>query len=195
MSKASAIILAILVTLLAWLFCSVTFITRDSPSYLGALIFILALGIGVGSYFLFDFLQKRSFANQEKTAHEILDPVLPPGETLLAYVHGFTGPGRTGMILLFGILGDALFNAGRRKWYYVGITKQYLVLVQVNGKKPAGVQQVVRRNEVGHFAFEASGFKEPRLALQFTVEPVELLVEGNMVKRAKEMDALWHSAA
>ena len=84
MSKAGAIILAVLVTLLAWLFCSVTFITRDSPSYLGVLIFIPALGIGVGSYFLFDFLQKRSFTSQVKTAHGILDPVLPPGETLLS---------------------------------------------------------------------------------------------------------------
>jgi hypothetical protein len=195
MSKATNIILAIVVFLLAWLLCTLTVSGPDTSSYAWAIGLVIALVLGVGAYYLFDALQKYSFAQQEKTAKEIFAPVLPAGEMLLAFVKGYTGPGRTGMVLLFGALGDALINAPRRKWYYAGVTKQYLVLVQVNGKKPTGVQQVLRRSEVGQLVFESGAFKEPKLILQFAAERMELRIDANMIKRAKEIDATWRNVA
>ena len=195
MSKAGNITLAIIVFLLAWLLCTVTFMGTDASSYAWAIGLIIALVIGVGSYYFFGVLQKRTFAQEEKTAKEIFTPVLPAGERLLAFAQCYTGPGRTGMVLLFGALGDAIINAPRRKWYYLGITQQYLILVQVNGRKPTGVQQVLRRGEVGQLEFETGAFKEPKLILQFTAERMELRVEGNMIKRAKAVDVAWRGAA
>jgi hypothetical protein len=98
------------------------------------------------------------------------------------------------MILLFGALGDALINAPRRKYYYLGITAQNLILVQFKGKKPTDVHQVLRRGEVS-LSYEAGAFKEPKLVLTFAAEQMELRVLGNMVKRAKELAAAWNGAA
>lgn len=155
---------------------------------------VIALGLAGGAYLFFEWLRKYTLAQQEKTANSIFAPVLPLGETLLAFTQGYTGPGRTGMVLLFGALGDAIINAPRRKWYYVGVTRQSLLLVQVKGKKPTGVQQVLPRREVSHLSFESGVLKEPKLILQFAVESIELRVNSSMVKRAKEVDAAWRSA-
>ena len=194
MSKTGNIILAVLVFLFAFVFCSLPFIGSDSSSSFGWVIgFIIALAVAVGAYFLFGAMQKRGLEQQQKIANQVIGPVLPSGESLLTFVHGYTGPGRTGMILLFGALGDAIINAPRRKWYYLGITKQYLVLVQVNGKKPTGVKQVLRRGEV-QLSFDSGALKEPRLVLQFAAELMELRVEAGMVKQAKEAGAIWSNS-
>ena len=185
MTRTGNIVLAGIVFLLAWLFCSLTFSNSDSGWIIGL---VLALVIAVGAYFLFGALQKRAMAQQEKTANEVLGPALPAGESLRSFILGYTGPGRTGMILLLGALGDALINGPRRKWYYVGITKQTLVLVQVNGKKPTGVTQMLHKGEV-QMTFD--GGLEPRLVLQFAAERMELRVEAGMVTRAKEISAAW----
>ncbi len=195
MSKATSVILAIFVFVLAWFFCALPFASPDSPSYGWIIALVAALALGVGSFFLFDFLQKRAVAQQEKNAQEVLGPVLPAGETLLAFVHGYTGPGRTGMVLLFGALGDAVINGPRRKWYYVGVTRQHLALVQVNGKKPTGVQQVLQKGDVAQLAFETGGFKEPKLIVQFAADRMELRLDANMFKRAKEAETAWRNPA
>jgi hypothetical protein len=190
MSKTSNIILAVLVFFFAFVFCSLPF-TSGSDSSSGWVIgFIIALALAVGSYFLFGAMQKRSLEQQKKIANEVLGPVLPSGESLLTFVKGYTGPGRTGMVLLLGALGDAIINGPRRKWYYLGITRQYLVLAQVNGKKPTGVKQILRRGEV-QLSFDSGAFKEPRLVLQFAAERMELRVESGMVKQAQEASAIW----
>jgi hypothetical protein len=191
MSKTGNIILAVLVFFFAWVFCSLPFTSSDSSSSLNWVIgFIIALVVAVGSYFLFGAMQKRALEQQQKIANGVLGPVLPSGESLLTFVQGYTGPGRTGMVLLFGALGDAIINGPRRKWYYLGITRQYLLLVQVNGKKPTGVKQVLRRGEV-QLSFDSGALKEPRLVLQFAAERMELRVEAGMVKQAKEASAIW----
>jgi hypothetical protein len=195
MSKVSSIILAIFVFIFAWVLCAVPFSGSDSASYGWIIALIIALALGVGSYFVFEALQKRALAQQEKTAQEIIAPLLPAGETLLAFAQGYIGPGRTGMVIMFGVLGDALINAPRRKWYYVGISRQTLALVQVNGKRPTGVQQVLRRSDVRQLTFDSGAFKEPKLLLQFAAENMELRLDGSMIKRAKALDAAWRSAA
>ncbi len=195
MSKSTNVLLAILVFIFAAVFCVLPFAGSGSSSYTWVIGLILALAIAVGSYFLFAAIQKRNLANQEKTANAVLSPALPPGEQLLAYVQCYTGPGRTGMTLLFGALGDAAINASRRKWYYLGLTHQFLILVQVNGKKPTGVQQVLRRGEVRQLFLDSGAFKEPKLNLQLAVESMELRIDAGMIKRAKELDAAWHNVA
>ncbi|MGC1377824.1 MAG: hypothetical protein WA821_16445 [Anaerolineales bacterium] len=191
MSKTGNILLAVLVFFFAFIFCGLPFTSgSDSSSFGWVIALVIALALAVGSYFLFGALQKRNLVQQQKIADQVLGPVLPSGESLLAFVHGYTGPGRTGMILLFGALGDALINGPRRKWYYLGITRQSLLLVQVNGKKPTGVKQVLRRGEV-QLAFESGALKEPRLTLQFAAERMELRVEAGMVTKAKEVAAAW----
>jgi hypothetical protein len=97
------------------------------------------------------------------------------------------------MTVAFGALADAMINAPRRKYYYLGLTRQYVVLVQVNGRKPTGVQQVLRRGEVSSLQLETGAFKEPKLVLRFAAEQLELRLDYNWIKRAKEVNALWNN--
>lgn len=195
MSKASNVALAALVFFLVLLPSVAMLSGSNSPSYGWVIGLVFALAIGAGSYFLFDRLLRRADARQDETARQLFAPVLPPGETLLGFVQGYTGPGHAGMVLLFGAVGDAIVNSPRRRWYYVGLTRQYLILLQVNGRRPTGVQQVLRRSEVRQLGFESGAFKEPKVILQFPAETMELRLEANMTSRAKEMDAIWRSAA
>jgi hypothetical protein len=192
-SKATNIGIAFIVFMFSWIICVVIISASNPGQYSWLIALFTALVLGVVFYFVSDGVQKRSLAQQEKGAQKILAPALPAGETLLAFMKGYTGPGRTGMTLMFGALGDALVNAGRRKWYYVGLTRQYLALVEVKGKKPTGVQQVVRRGEISQLEWQKGAFKEPKLVIQFIADRMELRVDYNMLNRAKEIDRLWHN--
>ena len=192
MNKGGKFVLALFFFFLTLVCVAAVFMDNSSPAMSWGIGFAAALVVGVGAYFLFGWLQKKTNQQQEKIVQTILVPLLPAGETIQAFVQGFTGPGRTGTTLLVGALGDAIINSSRRKYYYIAITRQYVVMVQVNGKKPTGVNQVLRRGEILSMQFERPALKEPRLVLQFAAERMELLLDGGMIERAKQMAAAWN---
>jgi len=194
MSRVTRIALALLVFFFAWFFCSVPFSGgEDTLSQLAPWIgLVIALALAVGSYFGFDALNRWSSARQEAKARSLLAPLAPPGETIQAFTFGYVGPGRTGAILLFGALGDAVINARRRKWYYIGLTERHLLLIQVSNNKPTGVQQVLARNDVRGLEFQSGAFKEPKLMIRLPVEEMQIRVEQYGWRgRAKTLDVLW----
>ncbi len=193
MSTTRNVILSIIFFILFVFLCGVIFNAQESTTLGWVIAIVLSLAGAVGLYFLFGILQKRSLANQQKNAMAALQPFLPAGETLQMFVRGYVGPGQTGMILLFGALGDAIINAPRRQWYYVGLTQRYLVIAQVKGQKPTGVKQVLLRNEVKDLRYDTGALKEPRLVIEFAAEKMELrMMDYGMLKSAKAMDDTWH---
>jgi hypothetical protein len=192
-NKITNSLFAFWVFMMAWFICAGVLSSTSAKPYAWVIGAFFALVVAVGTYFLCDMLQENGLNRQEKMAQKILQPVLPLGETLQAFVRGYTGPGRTGMIMIFGALGDSLINAPRRKWYYLGLTQQYLALVQVNGKKPTGVQQVLRRGEVRNLTWAGGALKNPKLILQLAADRMEFLVDYDMGNRAKLIDKAWHN--
>ncbi len=195
MSKARNIILALFVFFLTLLCVVLPFMQSETQTLGWVIALVVAAGVGVGSYFFLVWVQKRAAVQQDKIARNLLAPALPPGEEILLFVQGYTGPGRTGMTFAFGALGDALINTPRRKFYYLGLTRQSLVLVQVKGVKPTGVSQVLRRGEVTSLEFDSGAFKEPKLVLQIAGERMELRLDYNWIKHAKEVNAAWNNLA
>jgi hypothetical protein len=193
MSKAGRVLLAILVLIFGFFCAWLPFAnSTDTMATVGPILaLIVAVALAVGTYFLVDWLARKSSARQEKQALAVLSPAIPAGEALQMVTYGYVGPGRTGAVLLFGALGDAMINASRRKWYYVGLTYRHLILVQAKNKKSTGVQQVLSRSDVQQVEY-ARGALEPRLIIDLPAEKMELKIEGyGWQERAKAMDSMW----
>ena len=196
MSKGERIFVVVLIVFLGGPFLATTVGGRNTSLLDWVIGFAVAVVAGAGAYYLLGQQQARASARQEQLAHEILGSALPSGEALRAFAHGYTGPSRTGIILLFGVLADMIVNAARRQWYYVVLTTHYLALVQVDGKdkRPTGIHQVLRRDEVKGVDFKAGTLEEPKLVLQLAAERLELRLGSDMVGRAKELAAAWNGA-
>jgi hypothetical protein len=152
---------------------------------------VIAVALAVVTYLLADRLGRWTGARQEKKAVSTLSPAVPAGEPLQMVTYGYVGPGRSGAIFLFGALGDAIINAPRRKWYYVGLTDRHLILLQVKNEKPTGVQQVLARSDVQQLEY-AGGVFGPRLVVTLAAEKMELKVESyTWQERAKVLDKIW----
>ena len=195
MTTVSRIIVAIFVLVLAWLFCSLPFLGQEGVmGTLGLFIgFVIAAAIAVGSFFGLGWLEQWTTQRQEKQGNTILGPHVPAGESLKAFTYGYVGPGRTGAILLFGALGDAVINSWRRKFYYVGVTERYAILVQVKNNKPTGVQQVLGRSDVRQLEYSQKAFSGPLLTVQLPADTLELHIEGmGWLPRAKTLPAVWN---
>ncbi len=152
---------------------------------------IVAVVLAVGTYFLVDWLERVLSTRREKQATAMLSSAIPSGEALQMVTYGYLGPGRTGTMLAFGAMGDAIINAPRRKWYYVGLTNRHLILLQVKNKKTTGVQQVLSRSDVQQVAYSPGAF-ETKLVITLPAEVMELKVEGyGWRDRAKALGKMW----
>lgn len=193
MTKTGSIFLAVIVFFLSCFIAFAFLVAAPNPNGAWFLIgFVVSLGLGIGTYLLIPMLQKRSVDMYQATAQTLLEAILPPGERLLASLQGYTGPGRTGAAF-FGYLGDAVINAPRRKWYYLGLTPKYVAIVQVKGKMPTGVSQVLPHGDVKDIEYETAAFREPKLVLEFVSDRMELrTMNSAMNKQAKELAQLWH---
>jgi hypothetical protein len=163
---------------------------RNFESVSFSVAYIIALAFGVGAFIYCAYKP----VNEEEVAKQILEPVLPPGETLCGFTYGFTGPLHAGRLIL-GIGGDTIFFRNRRrKWYYLGASDQSLIVVQVKRNVPIGIQQVLRRSQVTQLKFEKIPIAGPRLTIQAEAEPMILWIEGiYMAWRAQELVKVWES--
>jgi hypothetical protein len=193
MPKFSRFLLAFVVLLFGFFCAWLPFAdSQGTMSSIGPILaLIIAVALAVGTYFLADWLGRTSSARQEKQALAVFSPAIPAGEALQMATYGYLGPGRTGTMLAFGALGDAIINAPRRRWYYVGLTYGHLILLQVKNKKPTGVQQVLSRSDVQQVVYSPGTF-ETKLVVTLPAEVMELKIEGyGWRERAKALDKIW----
>ncbi len=153
---------------------------------------IAAVALAVGTYFWVGRTARSSNTYLEKQARAVLSPVIPAGEALQMVTYGYVGPGHASAAIILGAMGDAIINAPRRTWYYVGLTDWHLILLQVKNRNPTGVQQVLGRGDVQQIAY-SRGALEPKLVITLPVEVMELRFEGyGWQERAQALDKIWH---
>ncbi len=194
MPRFTRFLLALVVFVFVFFFVWLSFAgSQGAMSSIGPILaLIVAVALAVGTYFWVGRTARSSNAYQEKQALAVLSPVIPAGEALQMVTYGYVGPGHANAMLVFGALGDAIINAPRRTWYYVGLTYQHLILLQVKNQKPTGVQQILGRGDVRQIAY-SRGALEPKLVITLPAEVMELKVEGyGWQERAKALDKLWH---
>ncbi len=194
MPKFTRFLLALVVFVFVFFFAWLSFAgSQGTLKSIGpTLALIAAVALAVGAYVWIGRQARGSNVRLEKEALAVLAPAVPAGEAVQMVTYGYTGPGHAGAMLAFGALGDAIVNAPRRTWYYVGLTDRHLVLLQVKNQKPTGVQQVLGRGDVQQIAY-SRGALEPKLVITLPVEVMELRFEGyGWRERAQALDKIWH---
>jgi hypothetical protein len=153
---------------------------------------VLGLACGIATFFISEVVNRRILATKEDTARALLKSVLPPQETLLAFVLGFTGPSRAVIAPFARVIGTLVLPM-RSKWYYLGVTSQSLAVVRVHHNKPTGESRVWPRSQVLELSFDRPAFSEPRITIQFSSEQMVLRVEDSaFIDRADELERVWN---
>ncbi len=185
-----ALVVFVFVFFFAWLSLAGS---QGAMSSIGpTLALIAAVALAVGTYFWVGRSARSSNTYLEKQALAVLAPTVPAGEALQMVTYGYVGPGHANAMIFFGAMGDAIINAPRRTWYYVGLTDRHLILLQVKNREPTGVQQVLSRGDVRQIAY-SRGALEPKLVITLPAEVMELRFEGyGWRDRAQAMDKIWH---
>ncbi len=185
-----ALVVFVFVFFFAWLSFAGSQGTMKSIGPIVAL--IVAVALAVGTYFWVGRQARASNVYEEKQAIAVLSSAVPAGDALQMVTYGYVGPGHANAMIIFGAVGDAIVNAPRRTWYYVGLTYQHLILLQVKNREPTGVQQVLGRGDVRQIAY-SRGVLEPKLVITLPAQVMELRFEGyGWQERAKALDKIWH---
>ncbi len=154
---------------------------------------LIAAAFGALTYYLVDRVIERKQANKEKIAKEALLPLLPAGETLLAYTRGWAYDDRPWRLIVRTIR-DVIFGNPRRIYYYVGVSDQSLIIIWSDGNIPTVTEHVLLRSQVKQLKFESILISGHRLFIQFAAKPIILWIDRDymMTRRAKELAKVWN---